>query len=659
MLVRSLFLLILAGCAARRAGDAVRAVRFESDAPGVGGAWGTQSARNLRRAMDHPQPRWQSFLLPGWIEPAWLDRRQLDDDGRRLEVWYANHGYFDARFEGWTVVRPDRREGRRVRPVRVVGHLDPGLPSRVASITWEGIDGLDRAKQRQILDIPELAEGDVFDRDAWRAALADIEAALRARAHAYAKVTGRVTVRADEHAVDLHLVVSPGPVCRFGEVEVLGLDRIARERIEPKIVIEPGKGFRPSKIARTRSNLFGLRVFTVVNVVPVLADPPNAVVPIRVEVEEGPAREMQAGPGLALEPGLQSVYASVRYTDHNLGNRLWTTEAELRAGVTSAWSSATDAAASGQAIPVAPLAELRTTLALPHLFGGDFAWTHEGVVDLGLENAERYIEPSYAPAIAWQGYPYLVPSVGYRVRYHEKLGDFGVPDEGSSNTQSRDDEFPDVYLLSMLEQKVVWDSRDDPLQPRHGWYWSLDIAEAGLGGDYQFVRGRGDARAYRSIPRLFGQDLDLVAAGRLGGGIILPYGRSTQGVPEPERLFLGGGNNVRGWITNRLGPVEYDPFLPPEERRPVGGNLALHGSAELRTRVWYDLWLAGFVDAGRVWAEVPQARFGDLQWSVGPGVRYVTPIGPVRADVGFVIGRDPLFADEPGWNLHLGLSEAF
>lgn len=691
MLPLALVLTTLSGCAAHRSGDALRSVRFESrrsdETGGLVGAWST---RNLRRAMEHPQPRWQSFLLPGWIEPAWLDRGVLDADAWRVEVWFANRGYFDARFAGWEVVRPGRADRRKVRPVRVTGYVNPGRPSRVVSHTWCGTSGLDAIKRRSLERLPDLPFGAPYDRDAWRAAVDGAEAWLRDAGHAYAKVTPRVIVHParldhaaaghpppdparcltrvpepgklptplpDDLLVELVLDVAPGPVCRFGPVTITGNETVPVERLAAAVQVREGTGFRPAKLAETRAKFYGLGVFSVVNVSAVLTDPPSPVVPVRVQVEEGKARQIELGPGLTAEPGLQSAWVEASFEDDNVARQLWNLDTRIRAGAVTSIESVTGQGTSSS--PVAPLASANVALRLPNLFTPGLTMTQEARVDLDLELGERYFEVSYLPSISWTLLPELIPSAGYRLQHRDTLGEFGEIEVDPDSSRTRRDRYPDTYLLSMLTQGLTWDNRDDPFTPTRGTWWTLSLAEAGLGGDYQFFRAQGEARAYTKVRRLAARDLDLVLAGRVGGGIIAPYGKSTGGVPEPERLYLGGGQNVRGWVTNRLGPLEYDYTLEPEDRDPIGGNLALYGSAEGRWRVWSDLWLAAFVDTGRVWAEVGELDPRGLQWTVGPGVRYYTSIGPVRMDAGIVVDRDEVFREEPRWTLHLALTESF
>ena len=90
----------------------------------------------------------------------------------------------------------------------------------------------------------------------------------------------------------------------------------------------------------------------------------------------------------------------------------------------------------------------------------------------------------------------------------------------------------------------------------------------------------------------------------------------------------------------------------------------LEASAELRMPVWGKLGAVAFIDAGNVWSDVWQFELGDLRYAVGPGLRYLTPIGPVRFDVGYQLNPiDGLLVDgEPEkrrWRMHFSIGQAF
>lgn len=653
--------LLLSACAAHRNGEAVRSMRFEgNDRPGLTGFLQPQSDRALRVATDIPVSSWAAFVAPRQVEPAWLDEAALDRAGARIELWYANHGYFDARFLGWEVRRPRRPEARRVKAVDLVGHVDQGEPSRVGEVRFEGLPA--GPLRNRVAELVEVAEGDVFDRDAYRSTLAGIEAYLHEQAFAYAKVSGEVRVDAEAHTATVTVRVDPGPPCTFGEVRYAGRPGVDTRLLDRWVSIEPGETYSTREIERTRAALFGLRTYAVVNVLPDLSDPTRRAVPITVQLRPTETEEVTAGPGFGLEPGLQQLSGSVSYANYNVGDRLWRWENELEAGVATLVDGPKDLAQLDPRTDISPIGSVTSTFTLPR-FVGRFTLSTQFSFEVRPEPGYRYLSPTAHPSLSWEAVPHFTPTAGYRltyIDYYTETFDTHVSDLGAAETPFGD-EVIDPGLLSVLEQGATWDSRNDLIQPHRGWYWNLALAEAGLGGDFQFLRARGEVRTFRALTFLPGEAAwqeDLVLAARAGGGIIVPYGDAAHAkVPLPERLFLGGGTTVRGWPANTLGPRD-EPV--DGYRAPLGGKLAGWGSVEGRARVYGQLYFVPFVDVGRVWRDPADLDLAGLQVSVGSGFRYLTSIGPVRVDLAWVVNRDPEFADiGPPIAVHFGLSEAF
>ena len=659
------------GCAAHRTGDAVRTLHFEGNSrPPAPSEWLTaeQTDRALRNAMTHPKGRWQSFLFPSVVEPAWLDPVMLDRDGWRLEMWYANHGYFDARFLGWEIDRPKRPASRRARPVDITGHVEQGEPSRIAAIDLTGIEKLGTPMGKRIRSTLKVEKGAIWSTDDWNDSIAGITLLLRQQSLAYADVKGTVQVDPVAHEVKVAIRVDAGPACRFGKVSIEGLSRIKAEELAPLIEVIEGRPYRESSLQHTREKLFALGVFGVVNVLPVLSDRSNRVVPIQIKLTEIKTHEIKAGPGFQFEPGLQTLGVSATYTDNNFANRLWRISQTATLGVAST-STAIDSISSTQ---LSPVGSIRGNVDLPRLFESRFSILNQGSFGRDVTAYSDVLRAEFAPSVLFEGIPHLSPTIGYHIRYEDQVGDHCTLKRNNLGAAS---EYP--YLLSMLEQGAVYDGRNDPLAPTRGWYWSLKFAEAGgpFGGLYDFFKAQGEVRVYRSILRLGRQDFGTTVAARLGGGIIQPYGSTTR-VPLEERLFLGGGTTVRGWAADHLGPHVESSSADGCDTGivPVGGNLQLYGNLELRQPLPFypELSLATFVDAGRVWDEPANFAFSAIQYSVGGGLRYLTSIGPIRLDVAWRLGDPSYFGSgvdastglpvgsaEPRWAMHFGLSEAF
>jgi outer membrane translocation and assembly module TamA len=136
-----------------------------------------------------------------------------------------------------------------------------------------------------------------------------------------------------------------------------------------------------------------------------------------------------------------------------------------------------------------------------------------------------------------------------------------------------------------------------------------------------------------------------------------PVVQIVNDLPASERFFAGGDTSVRGYALDRLGT----PATIDRNGFPVGGNAVIVLNGELRVPVWKDVGVVGFVDAGNVWSRVSDFAFGDIRPTTGFGLRYKSPIGPLRVDLGFKLARQtqPDGSLERLTALHISLGQAF
>jgi outer membrane translocation and assembly module TamA len=131
-------------------------------------------------------------------------------------------------------------------------------------------------------------------------------------------------------------------------------------------------------------------------------------------------------------------------------------------------------------------------------------------------------------------------------------------------------------------------------------------------------------------------------------------------LPASQRFFAGGGTTVRGFQLDRLAV----PEILNSDGLSNGGNAVVVLNAELRSRVatlfGRSLAVVGFLDSGNVFARVADLDLGRLRGTAGFGMRYDSPLGPLRLDFGFKMTRLTFASGrERGWELHLSIGEAF
>jgi outer membrane protein insertion porin family len=181
-------------------------------------------------------------------------------------------------------------------------------------------------------------------------------------------------------------------------------------------------------------------------------------------------------------------------------------------------------------------------------------------------------------------------------------------------------------LTSAVTPRVVWDSRNSRLNPSQGSYNSFEVEVAGLGGENRYYKLVGESTWYYPLP----YELSGFVKGRFGIGA----GYGGEDLPASERFFLGGPTTVRGFGFRDIGPQDLDG-------NPLGGTSFVQFNIEIGRSFSRILRLVAFMDVGNVYAQDQQFDLGEVRSSAGFGIRFITPVGPVRMDWGFKLDRRP------------------
>jgi outer membrane protein insertion porin family len=142
-----------------------------------------------------------------------------------------------------------------------------------------------------------------------------------------------------------------------------------------------------------------------------------------------------------------------------------------------------------------------------------------------------------------------------------------------------------------------------------------------------------------------------VFAYRAKAGSMAPAG-DQKVTPIEERFYAGGSASVRGWQRFQLGPLSDDV-----NKTALGGNSLFEGSAELRYPVYKFFSGAAFIDFGNVWRRANTFVRKELHYAAGLGMRFATPIGPIRFDVAGKLNKQ--YAEESTFEFHVSVGQAF
>jgi outer membrane protein assembly complex protein YaeT len=217
----------------------------------------------------------------------------------------------------------------------------------------------------------------------------------------------------------------------------------------------------------------------------------------------------------------------------------------------------------------------------------------------------------------------------------------------TSSVSSELDEFGVTTKIASLDGSLLRDTRDSPLDARRGRFWSLnlELAPRQLGSDLDFVKGMAQLFASRSFGRSsWGGALTWAQGYRLG----LAHVFSDERLLFSERFKAGGSHSIRGFATDSVGPRDFFGD-------PAGGEALFVMNQELRYMLPAGLGGVVFWDAGNVFAKASDLSL-DLRHSLGAGLRWASPVGLLRLDLGFPLDPQP---DEKAYRIHFSLGQAF
>ncbi|RPH64032.1 MAG: hypothetical protein EHM89_02600, partial [Acidobacteria bacterium] len=468
------------------------------------------------------------------------------------------------------------------------------------------------------------------------------------RGYAYASVRILETEASRADRINLTLRAESGPQTAIGPVTIVGNASVDENVIRRQLTFKEGDPYRAGRVTESQRRLYGLELFQFALVEPRLGEDRPVQVPVTVTVAEGKHRRLRLGVGYGSEENARAT-ASWRHVNFLGGAKTATTDLK--------WSSLERGARIGLTEPYF----LRAGGSLE--FTASNWWTAEPTYDLrsyGGRVTFRNLLGSGSQSLADR-----FTRNELQTSYIREFEDYSISNEALADLSVR----PRLIALgldprtgtgkgtlSAIELGFERNTSGRPLDPRTGYVASVHLERAGgvLGGSFQYSEVVLEGRRYFE----FGQRA--VLANRIRAGTLASadtLAADITKIPFFKRYFLGGSTSLRGWGRYEVSPLSGSGL-------PIGGRSMLEASSEVRVRISRKLSAVGFIDAGNVWTRDWQFHLDQLRYAVGPGLRYDTPIGPVRVDFGKQLNPIPglLIDGKPEartWRVHFSIGQAF
>jgi outer membrane protein insertion porin family/translocation and assembly module TamA len=544
--------------------------------------------------------------------PWWAPWRSLPDfdpiafrqDVERVQAFYRRRGHYQAVVHATATVDADGRT------VQVVLAVEEGPAVRIGEVQVL-VEGERATSLDALIETLPVRRDEPFDESEYDKAHAMLRRAFRDAGYARVSVAKHARVDLDTHEATVTYRIASGPKCVFGGVRVDGTRRVEPDVVRAEVTFRRGEPFREEALDKTRKALLEMQLFLTVRV----EEEPGTgeVVDVRIDVREAPPRDIRLGLGYDTEEGPRGI-ASWRHYDFFGGGR--------QLGVTARGSLIQQSAFVDFIQPHWPMPAGRFRL----------------LVGYELQDEESYnlSRSSLSPRLEWRWDDHLTAYVFYRLEY-DQLDDVPVPVQVALPFGA-----PRESILSGVGVGVDAVFADDPIDPTRGMVFAASVEGVGLGGDVHLVRVLTETSVYHplGVAKLFG-------AARLRLGLVNPIAGDDE-VPLFERLYSGGSNSVRGYERRHVGPLADDD--------PIGGRSLAEMSVEIRRVIVGDFGGAVFLDAGAVGLEGDRFALDDIQLGTGFGVRYRSPVGPIRLDLGFPLDRP---RDDASWQVHVSIGRAF
>jgi outer membrane protein insertion porin family len=570
------------------------------------------SSRRLSDVINTKRSSWLSFVLRDDV----YDEDKLRADQELLRRFYYNHGYADFQV------------------VSAVGELDDATNKYTVTITVQEGDRytfgdvsvestIPEVDSKSLESVVETHKGDVYNAKDVEDSIVALTEKVAGSGYAFAQVTPRGDRNFENHTISVVYTIDQGTKAYIERIEIRGNDRTRDYVIRREFDVSEGDAFNQVLIQRAKKRLEALNYFEKVDISTVPGTQPDQVVLV-VDVVEKSTGEFSIGAGYSTggdTPG-PSVEGSI--TERNFLGR-------------------------GQYIKVAAgggknSRDYSLSFTEPYFLGRRIAAGFD--IFQQTRNYDHYDSETLGATVRF-GLP-ITDSISTQLAYNiaQEKYKYDNCDDNNDGTQGdcdlsqaiKDGIAESPWLKSSVSVGLVYNTIDDMKNPHEGLYINGTTEVAGLGGDAKWVKVTGRASVYQTLS----EQLDLVGLVSAGAGHIAGFGDNGLRIFDQ---FQSNDRMIRGFEYGGIGPADI------ATGDHLGGTTYFNASAEAQFPLpvipeSFGLRGAVFADAATLYGSkvtsVSQTSTDmKLRASVGIGLMWASPFGPIRIDYAVPVKKEP------------------
>jgi len=564
-------------------------------------------ATKIREAMlTHPR---------GLMDVGGFNSKTFKKDIEAIHLLYLSQGFLSARITHDISIdrkiegKASPEEAPSTQQLSITIHIVEGPRTRVDHAQISGLG--DIISQEEALGLVTLSPGKPFRDYMVKSDANALAAKISEKGYPHVQVTAETRLTPDKTLADITWQVQPGIFTRFGQIHYAGLKRLKKEVLEKKVPITPGTPFSLKQLFATQKKI--REIYSVESV--------KITVPGLKRQERQPDIDITVK-----ERKPYYVEAAAGFDTENLGYL------KLKTGDTNFMGEDMNSWVKGNISGIGHRIEtgIKDPFFLDTFISGTFTIYEEKEAPLN----ENFTTRSWGAQSAFTRRLTRHLRAGLNFEY-ENRKQSGGDDETQQETRN----------ILITSSSLAWDNRDSPIKPTRGFlsFASVDLF-SGFGSDLdRFLKYKLDLRHYLSPFK----GLTFAMAGRVGH--IQPLGSSNI-VADDQLFFLGGISDVRGFRENML------LTEPDDNNTPLGGRTAISASLEARIDLPANFELTFFMDTGKIDDTNDPDAVTDFRYTVGTGLRYNTPIGPIGLLYGHKL--NPEKGESPG-QIHFSIGYTF